>query len=53
MNLPRLVSALCTTSDKPAYVAHGLALLNEMRTWCGVRQGGRGTGKTDYRNRRR
>jgi hypothetical protein len=40
MNLPRLVSALCTTSDKPAYGAHGLALLKEMRTWGVVRQGG-------------
>jgi hypothetical protein len=25
-------------SDKPFYVAHGLALLKEMRTWCGVRE---------------
>ena len=29
----------CTTSDKPAYVAHGLALLHEIRTWCVVREG--------------
>src|SRR5215211_3165757 len=28
------------TSDKPSYVAHGLALLHEMRTWGVVRQGG-------------
>ena len=26
-------------SDNPAYVAHGLALLNEIRTWCVVREG--------------
>jgi hypothetical protein len=26
------------TSDKPSYVAHSLALLNEMRTWCVVRE---------------
>jgi hypothetical protein len=29
-----------STSDKPAYGAHGLALLNAMRTWCVVGQGG-------------
>src|SRR5215217_6407887 len=40
-----------TTSDKAAYVAHGLALLNGIRTWGVVRQGGRGTGKPDYRYR--
>src|SRR5215470_14992220 len=27
------------TSDNRGYVAHGLALLNEIRTWCGVREG--------------
>jgi hypothetical protein len=27
-------------SDNGHYVAHGLALLNEIRTWCVVRQGG-------------
>src|SRR5262245_43415561 len=27
-------------SDKAVYVAHGLAHLNEIRTWCVVRQGG-------------
>ena len=27
-------------SDNGQYVAHGLALLNEMRTWSVVRQGG-------------
>jgi hypothetical protein len=26
-------------SDKPLYVAHGLALLNEIRTWGVVREG--------------
>ena len=29
----------CLTSDKASYVAHGLALLNEMRTWGVVREG--------------
>jgi hypothetical protein len=48
--VPFLVSASCTTSDNGHYGAHGLALLNEMRTWCVVRQGGRGTGKPDYRH---
>jgi len=38
-SVPRLVSAPCVTSDKPRYVAHGLALLNEMRTWGVVRAG--------------
>jgi hypothetical protein len=28
-----------STSDKPSYGAHGLALLNEMRTWGVVRAG--------------
>jgi hypothetical protein len=27
------------TSDKVRYVTHGLALRNEMRTWCGVEKG--------------
>jgi hypothetical protein len=31
---------LWPTSDNGSYVAHGLALLNEIRTWCVVRQGG-------------
>jgi hypothetical protein len=26
-------------SDNPSYVAHGLALINEIRTWCVVREG--------------
>src|SRR4030095_7127023 len=38
-------------SDKAHYVAHSLAICNAIRTWCVVRQGGRGTRKTDYRNR--
>src|SRR5215211_3626421 len=35
------------TSDKAHYVAHSLAICNAIRTWCVVRQGGRGTGKPD------
>jgi hypothetical protein len=33
--------SLCTylTSDNRHYGAHGLALLNEIRTWCGVEKG--------------
>ena len=29
----------CSTSDNPSYVAHDLALLNEIQTWCVVREG--------------
>jgi hypothetical protein len=35
-NMPRSVSS---TSDNGHYVAPGLALLHEMRTWCVVRAG--------------
>jgi hypothetical protein len=33
------VALPASTSDKASYVAHGLALLNEMRTWGVVRAG--------------
>ena len=39
---PKALSRPCqhgTTSDNGHYGAHGLALLQEIRTWCGVRAG--------------